>query len=142
MRHLNIASSVLTLVTFSVLASFPCNAAEPLNLIQQENVHAGTHNWRLRREFRSKLADADQRASKDIVRSRVSKQVNPSTSWCRAIRARAFKVEFFRTGYGGRGARLMKTIDRVEGVTQPTPAAGEKDLHECQWKASLSLTIP
>ncbi len=56
---------------------------------------------------------------------------------------RAFKLEIFRTGYyGGKGARLMKTFDRIEGQPQPEPVIGEKNLHECQWKSSLSLTIP
>ncbi|MFV0445559.1 MAG: N,N-dimethylformamidase beta subunit family domain-containing protein [Planctomycetaceae bacterium] len=53
------------------------------------------------------------------------------------------RVEICRMGYyGGRGARLMKTIDPLLGVTQPTPEPGEKNLHECRWIPSLSLTIP
>jgi hypothetical protein len=54
-----------------------------------------------------------------------------------------FEVEIFRMGYyGGRGARLMKTIGPVQGETQPTPEPGAKNLHECRWKPSAELTIP
>ncbi len=54
-----------------------------------------------------------------------------------------FKLEIFRTGYyGGRGARLMKTYDSLEGFEQPTPQPGHKNIHECNWKPSVSLTIP
>lgn len=57
--------------------------------------------------------------------------------------ARDFRLEIFRMGYyDGRGARLMKTYERVTGITQPTPEPGEKNLHECRWKPSVSLTIP
>jgi len=57
--------------------------------------------------------------------------------------ARDFQLEVFRMGYyGGRGARLMKTYDRITGKTQPTPNPGEKNLHECVWQPSVSLMIP
>jgi len=56
---------------------------------------------------------------------------------------RPFSLEIFRMGYyAGRGARLMKTWERLEGKTQPTPKPGEKNLHECRWEPTLSLTIP
>jgi hypothetical protein len=57
--------------------------------------------------------------------------------------ARDFRLEIFRTGfYGGRGARIMKTVETISGMTQATPQPGEKDLHECRWQPSYSLTIP
>jgi hypothetical protein len=56
---------------------------------------------------------------------------------------RKFNLEIFRMGYyGGRGARLMKTLGPLEAKTQPTPKPGEKNLHECRWDATLKLTIP
>ena len=36
----------------------------------------------------------------------------------------------------------MTTLGSFEGVTQPDPATGPKNLHECQWKATTTLTIP
>ncbi|MBL9084409.1 MAG: hypothetical protein JNK76_21590, partial [Planctomycetales bacterium] len=54
-----------------------------------------------------------------------------------------FQIEIFRTGYyGGKGARLVKQIGPLQGIAQPTPEPGEKNLHECRWQASTQLTIP
>lgn len=54
-----------------------------------------------------------------------------------------FKMEFFRMGYyQGKGARLVKTIDRLEGIKQSVPSPGDKNLHECRWEITTTLTIP
>lgn len=54
-----------------------------------------------------------------------------------------FEIEIFRMGYyGGRGARLMRTIGPIQGIVQPDPVPGEKNLHECRWESSTQLTIP
>src|SRR5205814_5682098 len=44
--------------------------------------------------------------------------------------------------YGGRGARLMKTLGPFVGEKQPDPETGPKNLHECRWKAAMTVTIP
>ena len=36
----------------------------------------------------------------------------------------------------------MTTIGPLEGAAQPVPTPGEKDLHECRWQPSTTLTIP
>lgn len=117
-------------------------AADSPNLVQQENAHEGARDWQLTRvrvaEGGCRSVSIEGYCSKQSVKAGDSIDIMVSTN-----PARAFRVEFFRTGYyGGRGARLMKTIDRVEGMKQQDPTPGEKDLHECRWKASLSLTIP
>ena len=112
------------------------------NLIQQENKHEGARDWQL---TRVKVADGGCRSvniegycSRQSVAAGESIDIMVSTN-----PARKFRIEIFRTGYyGGRGARLMKSIDCVEGITQPEPEIGEKDLHECHWKASVTLSIP
>jgi len=54
-----------------------------------------------------------------------------------------FRLEIFRMGYyGGRGARLMKTLGPLQGTRQPTPKAGKKNLHACRWEPSTRITIP
>ena len=54
-----------------------------------------------------------------------------------------FEIEIFRMGYyGGRGARLMKSLGPFEGTTQPDPEIGPKNLHECRWKPAATLAIP
>ena len=132
----------LTLFCICIAISSTAVAENSPNGIQEENALEGARDWQL---TRVKVADGGCRSasiegycSKQSVKAGEAIDIMVSTN-----PARAFRVEFFRTGYyGGRGARLLKTIDRVEGMTQPDPTPGEKDLHECRWKASLSLTIP
>lgn len=57
--------------------------------------------------------------------------------------ASSFSVDIYRLGYyGGKGARKMLTLNSVEGITQPTPPDGEKNLRDCKWKKSFSVKIP
>ncbi len=55
-----------------------------------------------------------------------------------------FVIEIFRTGYyGGRGARLMTKLGPFDGKKQVTPTSnGERQLHECKWKPTTTITIP
>lgn len=127
-----------------LLLASSARAAERLSdLIRQENAKPGALDWQL---TRVKL-DSPTECRSSVIEGYCSKQsvkagealdilvsTNPPTP---------FQIEIFRTGYyGGRGARLMQTLGPFEGTAQPTPAPGEKNLHECRWKASTSLTIP
>ncbi len=112
------------------------------NPIQMENKHQGATDWQLTRvrldagQFRSTWIEGY--CSKQSVKAGESIDIMVSTR-----PTRAFKLEIFRMGYyGGRGARLMKTIDRVESIEQTDPTIGEKNLHECKWKSNLTLDIP
>ncbi len=130
------------LFAICMAASSSVVAVDSLNLIQLENAHAGARDWQLTRvkvpEGGCRSASIEGYCSKQSVAAGESMDIMVSTN-----PARSFKIEFFRTGYyGGRGARLLKTIDLIEGMTQQDPTPGEKDLHECRWKASLSLKIP
>jgi hypothetical protein len=112
------------------------------NLIQQENAREGARDWQLTRVkipgSGCRSASIEGYCSKQSVEAGDVIDIMVSTN-----PARAFRVEIFRTGYyGGRGARLMQTIERVEGMTQEEPVPGDKDLHECRWKKSVSLQIP
>ncbi len=110
--------------------------------IVAENRREGAKDWQL---TRVRLDGSDYRSPWiEGYCSRQSVQAGETIDVCVSTSpARAFKFELFRLGYyGGRGARLVKTIDRIEGKSQPTPQPGEKNLHECQWESSLSLQIP
>ncbi len=140
-RYSLIKFSVRCLLTMAVLiVSSLSTFAE--NLIQKENQLPGSIDWQL---TRVKVDGAGCRSwniegycSKQSVLAGEKIDIMVSSK-----PARDFKLEIFRTGYyGGRGARLMQTIDRVKGVTQPEPVIGEKDLHECHWEPSVTLTIP
>lgn len=125
-------------------ASGRAEAAEEArgNPIVAENQREGALDWQLTRvradssEFRSPWIEGY--CSRQSVKAGEEIEIFVSTN-----PARKFRLEIFRMGYyGGRGARLMKTVEELPGITQPTPEPGEKDLHECRWEPSLRLTIP
>ena len=133
-RHVLWLACVLNLTCCGLIA-----LAE--NPIQIENKLEGSNDWQLTRvrvdagEFRSPWIEGY--CSRQSVQAGETIDVCVSTS-----PARAFKFELFRMGYyGGRGARLVKSIDRIEGKTQAVPEPGDKNIHECHWEPSLSLTI-
>jgi hypothetical protein len=117
-------------------------ASARLNPIVLENQHPGAADWQLTRV----------RLDKDGFRSpwiegyctRQSVAAGDTIDLCVSTDPPVpFQIEIFRMGYyGGRGARLMQTIGPLEGITQPTPEPGDKNLHECRWKPSVTLTIP
>jgi hypothetical protein len=130
-------------ICFSLCLSLPSPlVALAENPIERENRLEGASDWQLTRvrvdasEFRSPWIEGF--CSKQSVKAGEKIDIFVSTN-----PARAFKFELFRMGYySGRGARLVKSIDRVEGRSQTTPKPADKDLHECDWDKSLSLTIP
>lgn len=134
---------VVRLLGFMLLTASPLmNFVAGQNLIQKENALAGARDWQLTRvrvpATGCRASDIEGYCSRQSVK--VGETIDLMVS---SNPARDFRIEFFRTGfYGGRGARLMKTVDRVAGITQEDPQPGEKDLHECRWKPSYSLTIP
>lgn len=114
----------------------------PANMIESENLKAGSRDWQLTRVrpdaggYRSSLIEGY--CSKQSVAAGESIDIMVSTN-----PSSPYKIEFFRMGYyQGRGARLMKTVENLQGTAQPVPEPGEKDLHECHWTPSLTLEIP
>jgi hypothetical protein len=111
-------------------------------LIRRENAKEGSTDWQLTRprvdgtKYRSPWIEGY--CSKQSVKAGEAIDVMVSTD-----PPRRFTIEVFRTGYyGGKGARLLKTLGPFEGKTQPTPQPGPKDLHECRWEPATTLTIP
>lgn len=133
---------LLTVVLFGDFLVFFSDCANGQNRIQRENALPGAIDWQL---TRVKIVGSGCRSvpveaycSRQSVLAGETIDIMASTS-----PSRAFRLEIFRTGwYGGRGARLMQTIERVDCGTQPDPVPGEKNLHECRWQPSVSLTIP
>jgi len=133
-------TSVWTLIILAMSGSTA--NAQTQNLIQAENAKPGAIDWQL---TRVRIAGSECRqaaiegyCSRQSVKAGESIDIMVSTN-----PVRSFRLEVFRTGfYGGKGARLLKTIDSTPGITQPDPMPGEKDLHECRWKPSVTLTIP
>lgn len=113
------------------------------NAIVRENANPGSTDWqltRVRTDARGgiRASHIEGYCSRQSVVAGESIDIFVSTN-----PVEEFKIEIFRTGYyGGRGARLMKTMGPLQGKTQPTPEAGPKRLRECQWDKSVTLEIP
>ena len=57
--------------------------------------------------------------------------------------AAPYRVDVYRMGwYGGKGGRLMTRLGVLQGVTQPEPVEGDKQLMEARWSSSFELVIP
>ncbi|HEV7222973.1 MAG TPA: N,N-dimethylformamidase beta subunit family domain-containing protein, partial [Pirellulales bacterium] len=125
------------------LAIGAASAAESKSkLVEQENRQPGSTDWQLTRVradasgFRSTWIEGY--SSKQSVKAGETIEIMVSTD-----PAQPFEIEIFRMGYyGGRGARLMQKLGPFDGEPQPTPQPGDKNLHECKWPSSTSLTIP
>jgi len=120
----------------------PGAGPDPEGPIPAENRKPGADDWQLTRVradaggFRSPWVEGY--CSRQSVRAGESIDVMVSTD-----PPRRFLVEVFRTGYyGGKGARLVRTLGPFEGRARPTPAPGPKDLHECRWPPSFRLDVP
>mgnify|MGYP000873574368 FL=1 len=123
-------------------------AAEPLSkrdVIRRENAQPGTSDWQLtyvrldksgREGFRSPgiegYCSRQSVAAGEAIEFFVS--TNPACQ---------FTVEIFRMGYyGGKGARLMKTLGPLQGKVQETPPVGPRRIRECRWESCARLVIP
>ncbi len=111
-------------------------------LIRAENRQPGARDWQLTRVRPDKegfrIPNIEGYCSRQSVQAGATIDLMVSTN-----PPRRFQVEIFRMGYyGGRGARLMRTLGPFEGKAQQPPVPGMKDLHECRWEAAFHLAIP
>jgi hypothetical protein len=120
----------------------PLDAPRPSSAIVAENEQPGATDWQLTRvrvdsqKYRSPWIEGY--CSRQSAKAGEAIDIMVSTD-----PPSPFRIEIFRMGYyNGRGARLMTTIGPLEGIAQPVPQPGAKDLHECRWQPSTTLTIP
>ena len=119
------------------------SVAQNDNLITRENARTGATDWQLTR-VRTEPADGVRCPAIEGFCTRQSVGAGETLGICVSTTpVKRFKLEIFRTGYyGGRGARLMKTMDAVQGEHFETPAKAEKQLRECTWRPTVELKIP
>src|SRR5688572_3773762 len=141
---MSLAASRTVWLLIAVVATASVIAAErDPDLIRRENAKPGSRDWQLTRVALENYTSIRARyiegyCSKQSVAAGETIDIMVSTN-----PPAKFQIEIFRTGYyGGRGARLMTTLGPFEGSKQPDPQKGDKDLHECQWKPTATLTIP
>jgi hypothetical protein len=120
-------------------------------LIRAENQKPGTRDWLLANVEPVEVAaggDPDERfrrrkavegyCSHASIRAGETLTVFVSTD-----PASRYKADFYRLGYyGGDGGRHVLSVGPKEGVPQPTPADGPKQLIECKWAPGFEVTIP
>src|SRR5579863_8260699 len=135
--------AALVVAFFSALPVGLSAAERDSELIRRENARAGARDWQLTRVALEntnsvRAAYIEGYCSRQSVSAGETIDIMVSTK-----PPSRFRIEIFRTGYyGGRGARLMRTLGPFEGAAQPDPEIGPKNLHECQWKPATTLTIP
>ncbi|TWU07202.1 hypothetical protein CA54_56070 [Symmachiella macrocystis] len=148
MRQLMSSMLIVSCLFAGLLTTLPASAQETpeaasrRSLIVEENKLPGATDWQLTRVRPDNQGHRtpwiEGYCTRQSVKAGESIEIMVSSD-----PPQPFKIEVFRMGYySGRGARLMTTLGPFEGQTQPVPAPGEKNLHECRWAATTQLTIP
>lgn len=146
---------IITTLLFG-LALPPGNAAERSNLITTENQKSGTTDWlltKIKKGTRPPKFEPDDEPYEKGWRHRKELEGFVSHTSIRAGEilkiyvstdpAIKYRLDLFRLGYyGGKGGRLVKSFNSLQGVSQPIPADGERNVRECKWTESAALEIP
>ena len=119
---------------FIVISAAPfCSAQNP---IQTENSNPGTPGWQL----------SNPAVNREIegYASLTSVNIGNSIDFSVSTRDSTFNIDIFRTGwYSGTGARLLRTVASLTGVSRGTPSPDPvTGLVECKWPSSYTLAVP
>ena len=116
------------------------------NVIARENAHRGTFDWILTKVVR----EENEPYSRGWHRRKLVEGFVSTTSasagdtvdiYVSTEPADKYRLDIYRMGYyGGRGGRLMRSIGPLQGVVQPTPSDGARNLVECRWTKGASDT--
>lgn len=148
----------LLLLGVPLLVAHPLTvaAAERSDVIRAENARPGTTDWILRNTQRGPVpplhAPVDEPyeagwrrrtqvegfCSHTSIRAGERLTVHVSTD-----PPAQYRIDIYRMGYyGGKGARLMRSVGPFQGAAQPTPEDGPRHVRECRWSEGFSLEIP
>lgn len=127
-------------------------AKKPANLIVTENSKPGTTDWILQHVPRHADENYDagwhRRTEVEGYVSHMSIRAGDTLSiYVSTNPGSDYSIDIYRMGYyGGKGGRLMKTLNPqsglAKGLNQPTPVDGEYHIMQCDWKVSAKLKIP
>ena len=135
---------VLLLAITLVARSAPAES----DIIQRENQKPGTRDWLLKNlqpvEAKNPNDQYQRRRAVEGYCSHASIRAGERLSiYVSTNPVSQFKADIYRLGYyNGSGARLVLSVGPLQGVAQPDPADGPKNLIECKWKPSFTLDIP
>jgi hypothetical protein len=143
-RFLETSASLPAALAAASSAQNAASSSSP-NPIPAENANAGSNDWQLTRVRLDQRAgfrapDVEGYCSKQSVAAGEELKIFTSTRLESEV-----TIEIFRTGYyGGKGARLMSTLGPFPSKPQPVPELkrGDRNLVECEWKETTSVTIP
>lgn len=147
-RRIHVRLGCLALWAAIAFFATTSEAAEPTSgrdLIRRENQKAGTSDWQLTYVQLDKPGPTGFRSPGiEGYCSRQSVAAGESIEFfVNTEPAGRFTLEIFRMGYyGGRGARLMKTLGPLTGKTQAVPPVGPRRIRECRWEPSARQVIP
>lgn len=136
------------LIALAVACGGATTAAARTSAIAAENAHPGTTDWLLTKVEAVAVNVRDdryrrQRAIEGYISHASIRAGETLTGFVSTQPASRYRVEIYRMGwYGGKGGRLMTTLGPLNGVTQPEPVEGEKQLVEARWTRSFELRIP
>ncbi|HEX7861432.1 MAG TPA: N,N-dimethylformamidase beta subunit family domain-containing protein [Verrucomicrobiae bacterium] len=141
---------------FVMVALHSSEGAERSKVITVENAKVGTTDWvitKIKKGTRPPKFEPDNEPYEKGWRHRKELEGYVSHTSIRAGEtlkvyvstdpAIEFKFDLYRLGYyGGKGARLVKSFGNFQGVAQPIPRDGERNVRECKWTETTSFEIP
>ena len=139
---------VMAMVAFAPTQAQQTSAPVRSKIIDAENARPGTTDWILTKVIREKGETYQngwnrRKAIEGYVSHTSIKAGETLKVYVSTDPADKYRLDIYRMGfYGGKGGRLMKTINDLRGTPQPTPVDGKRYLIECKWAESTSFKIP
>jgi len=148
----------LLLLGVPLLVALPLTvaAADRSDVIRAENARPGTTDWILRNTQRGPVPPLH--APVDEPYDAGWRRRTQVEGFCSHTSIRAgerlavhvsadppaqYRADIYRMGYyGGKGARLMRSLGPFQGAAQPAPEDGPRHVRECRWSEGFSLEIP
>ena len=134
-RILSTVGAILVALVFLSLNLANAASVGSSTPIGLENAKAGTTLWTLK----------NPALNHEIEGYASSTSVNRGESISFYVRTTAptFNIDVFRMGYyGGAGARLMYSVQNINGSNQTYPCLNPNGVIECNWTASHTLAVP
>jgi hypothetical protein len=115
------------------------------NPVQRENIQFGTRDWHPNfNKGADKFADDKLQQIKGYAGA-TSVNIGQSIGFHVSVNpAQTYSMKIYRVGwYGGKGGRLVKSLEGLKGTPQPTcPLDPRTGLIECRWAKSYTLNVP